>query len=65
MDFPMMPPAERHGELITDLTAKRPVLGETQMMRIRRSARANETRLFGKKPHMLAVTNSPWLGMAQ
>jgi hypothetical protein len=65
MDFPMMPPAERHGELIADLTAKPPVLGETQMMRIRGSARANQTRLFGNKPHMLAVTNSAWLGVAQ
>ena len=59
----MMPPAEWHGELITDLTAKRPVLGETQMMRIRRSARANQTRLFGKKPHVLAVANAARLGM--
>ena len=65
MDFPMMPSAERHRELITDLATQRPVLGETQMMRIRRSARANETRLFGKKPHMLAVTNSAWFGMTE
>ncbi len=61
----MMPSAERHGELITDLATQRPVLGETQMMRIRRSARANQTGLFGEKPHMLAVTNSARLGMNQ
>ena len=34
MDLAMMAAAERHGELIADLPAKRPVLGEAQMMRI-------------------------------
>jgi hypothetical protein len=34
MDLAMMATAERHGEIITDLAAKRPVLGNAQMMRI-------------------------------
>ena len=32
MDLTMMAPAQWHGEFIADLTAKRTVLGETQMM---------------------------------
>ena len=34
MDLAMMAAAERHRELVADLAAERPMLGEAQMMRI-------------------------------
>ena len=34
MDFAMMTAAERHGELVADLAAKRSVLRKAQMVRI-------------------------------
>ena len=63
MDLTMVSPAERHGELIADLAAKRPVLGKAQMMGIGWRAAANQTRLLGDKPDVLAVADPVRLGM--
>jgi hypothetical protein len=41
MDFAMMTAAERNGEFIADLAAECPVLGEPEMVRIRRPPAAN------------------------
>ena len=45
MQLTMVPAAERHGELITDLETDRPRLRKAQMMRIGRLPSADETRL--------------------
>ena len=45
MQLPMMPAAERHGELITDLKTDRPRLRKAQMMRIGWLPPADQTRL--------------------
>ena len=57
MNFSMMPTTERHRELVTYLAAKCPALRKAQVMRIRRLAAANQTRLFGHMSDMLAVAN--------
>ena len=45
MHLPMMPTAERYGELIADFKTDRPRLGKAQMVRIGRLPPANQTRL--------------------
>jgi hypothetical protein len=63
MNFPMVSAAERHGEFVTDLAAKRPILSKAQMMRIGWGPAADQTRLRNDEPHVLAVAYPPWLGM--
>ena len=65
MDLTVMAAAQRHGELIADFAPECAVLHETQMMRICWPAAANETGLFGHKPHMIPVTNAARLGIGQ
>jgi hypothetical protein len=47
MHFAMVSPAERHRELIADLSAKCWRLGKSQMVRIGRPAATDKTRLLG------------------
>jgi hypothetical protein len=56
MDFAMMTAAERNGELIADLAAECPVLGEAEMMRIRRPSATDQTRMLGDRSNMIPVT---------
>ena len=65
MGFAMMAPAQRHGELIADLAAKRAVLGEAQMMGVCRAAPTNQARLFGHELDVLPVAKAAWLRMGQ
>ena len=65
MDVTVMAAAQRHGEFIADFTPECAVLREAQMMRICWLAAANETGLFGHKPHMIPVTNAAWLRIGQ
>ena len=65
MDLAMMTATERHCELVADLAAERPVLGEAQMMRICRPATANQAWLLGYKPDVPAVANPARLGMGE
>ena len=58
-------PAQRHGEFVADLAAKRPALRKAQVMRIRRLAAANQTRLLGHESDMVAVANPARLGQGQ
>jgi hypothetical protein len=44
VEFVVVQPAERHSELVADLVAERPDLGETQMMGIGGFAAADEAR---------------------
>ena len=61
MDLAMMAPAQRHGELITDLAAQRAVLREAQVVGVCRPAPTNQARLFGYELHVLLVTKAAWL----
>ena len=65
MDLTVMAAAQRHGELIADFAPECAVLHETQMMRICWPAAANETGLFGHKPHMIPVANAARLRIGQ
>ena len=61
----MMTSAEWYGEFVAHLSTQCPVLARAQMMGIGGLAATNQTRLLGDKPHVLAVTNPPWLGMCE
>jgi hypothetical protein len=61
MNFPMVPPAYRHGELIAYLAGHRTALGKAQMVGVRGSATANKTSLLGNEFDVLAITNAPRL----
>ena len=64
MHLAMVPSTQRDCELIADLAPERPVLGETQMMRVRRAATADEARLLGNMADMLAIADASrlWMG---
>ncbi len=61
MNFPMVPPAYRHGELVAHLAGQGAALGKAQMVGVRGSATANKTRLLGNEFDVLAITNPPRL----
>jgi hypothetical protein len=65
MGLAMMASAQRHGELIADLSAERAMLREAQMVCICGPAPANQTRLFGHEFDVLLVSESARLGMGQ
>src|SRR2546426_770744 len=57
MDFAVMHPAERDGELVTDLPPERPDLGKSQVMRVHGFSPADEAGpgdvgLFAVPPHL-------------
>ena len=56
---------KRDRKLVADFAAECVVLNETQMMRICWPAAANETGLFGHKPHMIPVANAARLRIGQ
>ena len=58
MHLAMMSSTQGDRELIADLATKSPGLGETQMMRVRRAATADKTRLLGDIANMLAIANT-------
>jgi hypothetical protein len=57
VDFAMMSPAQRHGELVADLAPKRAASREPQMMRVARSAAANEARLMRYISDVIPITD--------
>ena len=59
--IPMVLPAERHGELVTDLAAKRSRLGEANVVRLGWPSAAENARLRRHMPQMLLVANALWL----
>lgn len=65
MHFAMMPSAEWDGEFVTDPAAERAPLGEAQMMRIAGCAAADQARLLGDIPDVLAIANAARLGQAE
>jgi hypothetical protein len=54
--------AERDGELIADFTAERTALRESQVVSIARLPAADQARLLGDEPHVLAIADAPRLG---
>ena len=61
----MMASAKGYRELIADLASERRSLNESEMMRIRRTAAADQTRLFGDEFDVKLVTQAPRLWMRQ
>jgi hypothetical protein len=55
-----MTPAQRDGVLVADSTAESAWLSESQMVCVRRTAAANQTRLCGHEPKMRTVTIAAW-----
>jgi hypothetical protein len=60
VEFAMVSSTQRHRELIADLATECPGLGEAQMMRVRRAATADKTRLPGDIADMLAIADAAW-----
>jgi hypothetical protein len=58
MKLAMMPPAERHGELIANFEANRTRLGKAKMMRIARLPTADQTWLRSHKFQLCLVSQS-------
>jgi hypothetical protein len=54
----MMTATEGYGKLIADLAAKRSLLRKAQMMGIYGTSATDETRLFGDKFDVIAVTHT-------
>ena len=51
----MVQPADGNGELVADFPPHRPLLGKLDVVGIRRGPPADETRLRGHKPQMVAI----------
>ena len=52
----MVQPADGDGEAVTDPPAHRPLPGKLDVVGIRRGAAADQARLSGHKPQMIAIT---------
>ncbi len=57
MDLAMVSAAQWNGVLIADLSAECPALGKSEVVGIRGSATANQTRVLGDSFDVIAVTN--------
>ena len=55
VDLPVMEPANRHGELVADLSPERTGLGKAQVMWVGRRATTHETRLGRDEPTVFFV----------
>src|SRR5262245_23384288 len=60
MNSTVMDAAEWHRELVAGFAADRTGLHESQVMRIRRLARAEQARLLGDEPKMGLVAVAAW-----
>ena len=65
MQLTMMATAQGDSELIADLAAERPALGETHVVGVAGLAATEETRLLRHKAHMLPIADAPRLWMSQ
>src|SRR6516165_1074187 len=55
VELAMVQPADRNGEAVAHFPPHRPLLGELDVMGIRRGAAADQARLSGDKFQMLAI----------
>jgi hypothetical protein len=58
MYFAVMPPTERHSELVADLAAERRCLGKAQMVSIGGPTTTDQTRLLGNRFNVITVANA-------
>jgi hypothetical protein len=58
----MVPTTQWHREFIAHLAAERWALREAQVVSVRWQAAADQTRLLGNEPDVIAVANPPRLG---
>src|SRR5262249_57037024 len=65
MNSTVMDAAEWHRELVAGFAAERTGLHESQVMRIRRLARAEQARLLGDEPKMGLVAGAGWRGQRE
>ena len=63
MQLPVMTATERHSEFVADFSAQRTTLRKAQMVGVARLTAADHAALLGNKAHMLAIANTPRLGM--
>src|ERR1700679_4133489 len=61
MNLAMMATAQWYGEFIAHLAAERWALREAQVVSVRWQAAADQTRLLGNEPDVIAVANPPRL----
>ena len=61
----MVSSTQRDSELIADLAAERPALREAQVVGIRWSSAANQTRMPGDRFDVVAVADPARLGQGQ
>ena len=55
MEFAMVQPADGDGEAVADPPAHRPLFGKLDVVGIRGGAAADQARLSGHKPQMVAI----------
>ena len=55
MELTVVQPTNRDGESVADFPAQRPLLGKLDVVGIGRGAPADEARLSGHKPQMVAI----------
>jgi hypothetical protein len=58
MGLAMVSSTQRHGELVADLAAKRPILCEPQVLSIAGLSATDQARLLGHVFDMIPVANS-------
>jgi hypothetical protein len=61
MQFAVMESANGDGKLVAHLPSDRSLLGELDVMGVRRRATADQTRLRGHEFEMLAIALTEWL----
>jgi len=60
VDFAMVSPAQRNGELIAYFPTERAVLCEAEVVSVRRLPTADQTRMCRSKPHTIPITNTSY-----
>jgi len=62
MNFAMVAAAQWHREFVAHIAAECWALCEAHVVGVRRLPAANQTRLLGDEPDVIAVADSSWLG---
>src|SRR6516164_10976831 len=65
MNLPVMQAAEWYRELITHLSSECAALRKSEVVRIARTATANQTRMSCDEFHMLSIADSSRLGVGK
>jgi hypothetical protein len=65
MNFAVVSATQWDGELIADLAPECPALGKSEVVGIRGSTTANQTRVLGDRFDVIPVANPAWLRQCQ